>query len=230
MATSSSVINCFPPVSIDISEKSIENVVRLRMAVSKVDAWEKKFTIWIEDRVKQAQGEKKIHPVTEFIVETKKEISEKSSPLQVPSKQFQDISREYTELVNSILEDKNGNQQLFDVLDLCSETYFREITFEILDHFSGQKLPEMIFEHPSEIENADLLIRTYPKMVNLLGKIVPASSIKSIQLGSEDSIDIHFHDGGIEILRSRVYVVKIKSLYSFLIEQWSFGLSGQRKA
>lgn len=226
MATSSiqsALINSLPPVTIDISEKSIDNVVRLRMTVSKVDAWEKKFTTWIEDRVRQDRGEKKSNPVSEVITEIKKETSEKTSRLQ-------EISREYTELVNSILEDKNGNQRLFDVLDLCSDTYFREITFEILDHFSCQKLPEMVFEQPSTVENVNLLVQTYPKMVNLLGKIVPASSIKSIQLikASEDSIDIHFHDGEIEILRSKAYAIKIKSLYSFLVEQWSFGLGGKR--
>lgn len=223
MATSSiqsALINSLPPVTIDISEKSIDNVVRLRMTVSKVDAWEKKFTTWIEDCVRQDRGEKKSNPVSEVITEIKKETSEKTSRLQ-------EISREYTELVNSILEDKNGNQRLFDVLDLCSDTYFREITFEILDHFSCQKLPEMVFEQPSTVENINLLVQTYPRMVNLLGKIVPASSIKSIQLGSEDSIDIHFHDGGIEILRSKAYAIKIKFLYSFLVEQWSFGLGGQ---
>lgn len=223
MATSSiqsALINSLPPVTIDISEKSIDNVVRLRMTVSKVDAWEKKFTTWIEDCVRQDRGEKKSNPVSEVITEIKKETSKKTSRLQ-------EISREYTELVNSILEDKNGNQRLFDVLDLCSDTYFREITFEILDHFSCQKLPEMVFEQPSTVENVNLLVQTYPKMVNLLGKIVPASSIKSIQFGSEDSIDIHFHDGGIEILRSRAYAIKIKSLYSFLIQQWSIGLGGK---
>lgn len=231
MATSSiqsALINSLPPVTIDISEKSIDNVVRLRMTVSKVDAWEKKFTTWIEDRVRQDRGEKKSNPVSEVITEIKKETSEKTSRLQVPSGRFQEISREYTELVNSILEDKNGNQRLFDVLDLCSDTYFREITFEILDHFSCQKLPEMVFEQPSTVENVNLLVQTYPRMVNLLGKIVPASSIKLIQFGSEDSIDIHFHDGGIEILRSKAYAIKIKFLYSFLVEQWSFGLGGQR--
>ncbi len=195
----------FPSISVKTARETISSSIQLRLMKAQVDEWEKKMSTLVNSEVKLA----------------------KNNPSGINGVASQTLAEEYTILMKTInSENKN---QLFDLLDLSDDTFFKEITMEILEQHTNVKLSEVIFESISkEIEQDKIneMLRTYPRLVNLLGKLVPASSISSIEMENQ-TIYVHYFNKDVDCLKSNdKYTLKLKAFHSYLIEQWSLGVRG----